>query len=454
MKNFFCFIGIVCIHFLIMTPLNAAPPATMTYQGKLKTAQGVRVNSPTTLTFRIYDAATGGTKLWEETLSNVTVVDGSFKVILGKTTSLTTLPFDKAYYLSMQVNTDVEMSPRMEMTSAPYAMNTVKQSSAGAAETLLKTLTTPKNVTISPSGSGQASVTWNPVDGATSYNLYLATESGVNASNYASKANGKAITGVTSPYTVTGLTNGTQYFFSMASVTPVGESVASVEGKVTVTAIPVEGLVGYWPFNGNANDESGNGNHGTVYRATLAPDRFGQANKAYQFNGVDNYINITSNKSLNPTNQLTISFWIKINNFTKTPSYIFYKAGQTIDEFKNREYTVFLNPTGFHIATAGDNKGQHYYDTNPVTKGEWIHCAIIIDRIHHLVQFFINGAMINEYTDSYSSFNNNNYDLRLGLGDDRVFADLSPFSGFLDNIRMYNRALSKADIQILYSEIN
>ncbi|MEO5330624.1 MAG: DUF1566 domain-containing protein [Magnetococcus sp. YQC-5] len=231
MKIYSVLLMIAGFIFFIGTTLNAAPPATMTYQGKLKTAQGVRVNGPTTLTFRIYDAATGGTKLWEETLSSVTIVDGTFKVILGKTTSLATLAFDKAYYLSMQVNTDSEMTPRMEMTSAPYAMNTVKQSAAGAADTLLKAYTMPENVTINLNGSGQATVTWNAVKGATSYNLYYATETGVNANNYASKANGKAVTGVTSPYTVTGLTKGTQYFFSMTSVTPVGESVASLEIK-------------------------------------------------------------------------------------------------------------------------------------------------------------------------------------------------------------------------------
>ncbi|MEO5332442.1 MAG: SUMF1/EgtB/PvdO family nonheme iron enzyme [Magnetococcus sp. YQC-5] len=229
------FVFIVSV-FFIGTTLDAAPPATMTYQGKLKTSQGVRVNGPTKITFRIYDAATGGVKLWEEVLPTVTVTDGIFKVILGKTTSLASLPFDKTYYISMEVNTDGEMTPRMEMTSAPYAMNTAKQFSTSAEGAYIKAITTPKNVTISPSGSGQASVTWNPVDGATSYNLYLATESGVNASNYASKANGKAITGVTSPYTVTGLTNGTPYFFSMASVTPVGESVTSAEVKATPAA--------------------------------------------------------------------------------------------------------------------------------------------------------------------------------------------------------------------------
>ena len=54
--------------------------------------------------------------------------------------------------------------------------------------------------------------------------------------------------------------------------------------------VPTNGLVGWWPFNGNANDESGNGNHGTVNGATLAADRNGNAGKAYSFDGVNDGI--------------------------------------------------------------------------------------------------------------------------------------------------------------------
>ena len=50
--------------------------------------------------------------------------------------------------------------------------------------------------------------------------------------------------------------------------------------------VPTDGLVGWWPFNGNANDESGNGHDGVVNGATLTEDRFGSANAAFDFNGI------------------------------------------------------------------------------------------------------------------------------------------------------------------------
>ena len=81
--------------------------------------------------------------------------------------------------------------------------------------------------------------------------------------------------------------------------------------------VPTDGLVAYYPFNGNANDESGNGYHGTVNGATLTADRNDVQNSSYGFDGLDDYISINSNN-----NQLdffgncciTISAWIKLDN--------------------------------------------------------------------------------------------------------------------------------------------
>jgi len=71
--------------------------------------------------------------------------------------------------------------------------------------------------------------------------------------------------------------------------------------------VPTNGLVGWWPFNGNANDESGNSNNGTVNGATLTTDRSGNANKAYSFNGIDNFINVPNSSSIDIVgNQISI----------------------------------------------------------------------------------------------------------------------------------------------------
>ncbi|NBV09794.1 MAG: hypothetical protein EBS09_11940, partial [Flavobacteriia bacterium] len=80
------------------------------------------------------------------------------------------------------------------------------------------------------------------------------------------------------------------------------------------TYVPANGLVGWWPFNGNANDESGNGNNGTVNGATLTQDRFGNGNQAYSFDGVDDYFDV----GINQMDSFTVSLWIKNNSFSST----------------------------------------------------------------------------------------------------------------------------------------
>ncbi len=81
--------------------------------------------------------------------------------------------------------------------------------------------------------------------------------------------------------------------------------------------VPSNGLVGYWPFNGNANDQTPNGNNGTVNGATLTTDRFGNNNSAYSFDGISNYITVMDNNVFNMQN-FTISTWVKNNSTAPT----------------------------------------------------------------------------------------------------------------------------------------
>lgn len=87
------------------------------------------------------------------------------------------------------------------------------------------------------SGNTQATISWSPVSGATSYNLYMASVAGVTKSNYATQTGGMRHAGVTSPYVHTGLTNDTTYYFVMAAVNANGESVGSSE----VAVVPMAG---------------------------------------------------------------------------------------------------------------------------------------------------------------------------------------------------------------------
>lgn len=87
----------------------------------------------------------------------------------------------------------------------------------------------------------------------------------------------------------------------------------AIFGFVTITLaqtvpsyVPTSGLVGWWPFTGNANDSSGNGNNGTVTGATLTSDRFGNANASYFFDGINDWIQ-TNTSFLQTNNPHSIS---------------------------------------------------------------------------------------------------------------------------------------------------
>lgn len=79
--------------------------------------------------------------------------------------------------------------------------------------------------------------------------------------------------------------------------------------------IPTNGLKAHYQFNGNANDNSGNGNNGTISGATLTSDRFGNINSAFLFDGVNDKITLTNN-TLSLPDSFSVSSWVSINNLS------------------------------------------------------------------------------------------------------------------------------------------
>lgn len=106
---------------MFFSPAEAAVPLYMTYQGVLKDNSGNYLTGSYAMTFRLYGALTGGTAVWTEEQTDVPVSSGRFSVTLGTQKTLD-VPFSQSYWLSVQVGTDSEMTPRQRVTSAGYAL--------------------------------------------------------------------------------------------------------------------------------------------------------------------------------------------------------------------------------------------------------------------------------------------------------------------------------------------
>ncbi len=108
-------------------------PQKISYQGILQDTSGIVVhNGDYILTFKLYNVATGGTPLWEEQ-QTVAVKNGIFNAILGGVYPLT-LSFNEPYWLGVTVENGDELTPRIELTASPYALNTQSMLDGGWTE--------------------------------------------------------------------------------------------------------------------------------------------------------------------------------------------------------------------------------------------------------------------------------------------------------------------------------
>ena len=210
--------------------------------------------------------------------------------------------------------------------------------------------------------------------------------------------------------------------------------------------VPKDGLVGFWPFNGNANDESGNGNHGTVNGATLTADRNGVENSAYSFDGVKNDIRVTSNKTLNLNFDCTFSAWIKLTEKNTGEKTIISKFRNYDDAYAIR--ITNMNP-GIQFADA-PTKWTLNNSSKSIDIDKWVNIIITKKYTDSLIKIFIDGILTNQIKNS-QSIATSNADLMFGNFDGNNWNSGIFFKGLMDDIAIYNRALSEQEIAKLYA---
>lgn len=215
--------------------------------------------------------------------------------------------------------------------------------------------------------------------------------------------------------------------------------------------IPGNGLVAFFPFNGNAKDSSSRQTHGTVYNASLTTDRFGNLNSAYQFSGNSNsYIEFPSTYLLN--NKFTYSIWAKVNAIPSIGEYTYAlnigsTAGDQGLDIANYAYTVMNGWVAGCYNTVAPNFGAN--QNKDLSTAVWSHVVCVRDS--NFVQLYIDGVLVDSVgssTNKYPYYGTGPVIARIGKRNDGS----RPFNGKIDDVCIYNRALSKAEVMQLFND--
>jgi hypothetical protein len=208
--------------------------------------------------------------------------------------------------------------------------------------------------------------------------------------------------------------------------------------------VPQNGLSGWWPFNGNAHDESGNNNHGYNFGTILTTDRFGNLNTAYNFDGISSRIEVPDAPELN-CEKITLSVWV-YQDAPPDGRQIIYKGDFLTAQ--NEEYSLNAN-INFGIKQFSGCQPGIGWEVNDygqqLISFQWVHLAATYDG--DTVKVYLNGNMLNYYLKPGLIDVCTGGNLRFGFTWDNY---PTVFTGKIDDIGIWDRALSPVEIMQLY----
>ncbi len=221
------------------------------------------------------------------------------------------------------------------------------------------------------------------------------------------------------------------------------------------TPIPTNGLVAYYPFNGNTNDESGNGHTATADLGAFDTDRFGLANKAYNLipNNDNDWYGIVSAPTLPLTSDMTIAVWTKVSPNNNNERIAGVGDSWIGLQFAGQQVTFGNGGAQPAIVT----------DPNPITKNTWTFLVgtVSSNADGDFISLYRDGNLVTSkmFTDYYLEGSPGNCRFYMGntltggttqncTGSSQAFE----YPGDVDDVRVYNRALSLAEVQALYHE--
>jgi hypothetical protein len=211
--------------------------------------------------------------------------------------------------------------------------------------------------------------------------------------------------------------------------------------------LPNNGIIGYWPFSGNAKDTIGN-NDGTLNGATLCADRFGNANQAYYFDGIDDNISLLFNNSIDINTKSTIMLWFKAEITQNAYAKLLCVPYSLVTWDNPYHYFAFSKNSGDGFRYANFENGR--CQTEPFTED--------IDTIWNLIAFTYDEGNIKVYTNGIlqetlscaQTLLPNGFSMSIGSRSTNKSNDGEFFTGIIDDISIYNRVLTQDEITSYY----
>jgi hypothetical protein len=218
-----------------------------------------------------------------------------------------------------------------------------------------------------------------------------------------------------------------------------------------------EGLVAYYPFNGNAHDESGNNYHLTNKGAILTRNRFNQENKAFHFNGTDASMDVPALSGAGQITDFTISLWVRADELQPSGHMMSFSGKENnvssslhmLLKNQNQSYFSVNSILSFNTETALAKLGSYDHGlSNPV--GRWVN--ILLGQQQNSTFLYIDGQQVLVKPGSIAPLSFIKGFVGCYAPTTGIFEGLRSgfFSGDLDEIRIYDRALAEEEIQQLF----
>jgi hypothetical protein len=211
-----------------------------------------------------------------------------------------------------------------------------------------------------------------------------------------------------------------------------------------------DGLVAYYPFNGNANDESGNGNDGIVNGAIPTMDRFDIPDGAYYFDGTNDFVEVMNHECLNfGHNNFSFSLWVQIDSTIDIQGGEVIVLNKAIGPIGGYFLAIrgYTEGWGRPFGNIGSDSGRYWGTNQDLRDDQWHFIALV--RNGDIGKLYIDGTL--DVTISGLINQSASVDKSLFIGEpDSSYGGNGEFKGKIDNVRIYNRVLTETEIQSLF----